>query len=405
MTTSGDDLPPASSAWREGDPPGRRQWFTSPHPFPLERGGYLPGYQLAYETWGTLAPDGSNAVLVLHALTGDSHVAGPAMPGHPTPGWWDDLVGPGRALDPGELFIVAPNALGGCQGSTGPASLAPDGTPWGSRFPALTIRDQVVAEAALADELGIASWALVVGGSMGGMRAVEWAVTFPNRVRRLLALATNAQASADQIAWTSAQIAAIRADEYWRGGDYYAAGPGQGPHRGLGVARRIAHTTYRSAAELEARFGRAAQAGEDPYAGGRFAVESYLDYQAGKLARRFDAGSYVVLSEAMNLHDVGRGRGGVARALARITAATIVAGVDTDRLFPLEQQEALASGIPGAGDVRVISSASGHDGFLIETGQVAKLVTELLDTRVPTGENEPPRVSPLPGRSERDSEK
>ena len=380
MSAPEDDPLPASGAWREGDPPGRRQWFTSPSPFALERGGSLPGYRLAYETWGTLAPDGSNAVLILHALTGDSHVAGPAEPGHPAEGWWDDLIGPGRPLDPAEVFIVAPNSLGGCQGSTGPASLAPDGSPWGSRFPGVTIRDQAVAEAALADELGVRSWALVAGGSMGGMRAVEWAATFPVRVRRLLLLATNAAASADQIAWTSAQIAAIRVDEGWRGGDYHTAGTG--PHRGLGVARRIAHTTYRSAAELGARFGRAAQPGEDPYHGGRFAVESYLDRQAGKLARRFDAGSYVVLSEAMNLHDVGRGRGGVARALRRVTAATVVAGVDTDRLFPLAQQEVLASGIAGAGAVRVISSASGHDGFLIETGQVGKLVTELLATPV-----------------------
>lgn len=378
MTSPGHDLPPATGAWREGDPPGRRRWFTAPGRFTLEQGASLPGYRLAYETWGKLAPDGSNAVLVLHALTGDSHVAGPEMPGHPTAGWWDDLVGPGRALDPAESFIVAPNALGGCQGSTGPSSLAPDGLPWGSRFPAVTIRDQVVAEEALADELGVASWALVLGGSMGGMRALEWAATYPDRVRRLLLLATNAAASADQIAWTSAQVAAIRGDEGWRDGDYYTAGAGSGPHRGLGVARRIAHTTYRSAAELDGRFGRHAQPGEDPYDGGRFAIESYLEHHAGKLARRFDAGSYVALSEAMNLHDVGRGRGGVARALKRVTAATLVAGVDTDRLFPLEHQEVLASGVAGAGDLRVISSESGHDGFLIETGQVGKLVTELL---------------------------
>lgn len=382
MTGPGGDSP-AGGAWREGDPPGRREWFTSSSPFALECGGSLPGYRLAYETWGELAPDGSNAVLVLHALTGDSHVAGPAEPGHPTEGWWDDLIGPGRALDPARWFIVAPNALGGCQGSTGPASLAPDGVPWGSRFPAVTIRDQVMAETALADELGVVSWALVTGGSMGGMRAVEWAVSRPARVRRLLLLATNAAASADQIAWTSTQVAAIRGDEGWHGGDYYTAGAGSGPHRGLGVARRIAHTTYRSAAELEARFGRAAQPGEDPYAGGRFAVESYLDHQAGKLASRFDAGSYVVLSEAMNTHDVGRGRGGVARALERVTATTVVAGVDTDRLFPLGQQEVLASGIAGAGEVRVIASAAGHDGFLIETDQVSKLITELLPTPPP----------------------
>lgn len=383
--TDGDDLLPASGAWQEGDPPGRRRWSGSARALALERGGVLPGYRIAYETWGSLAPDGSNAVLVLHALTGDSHVAGPATPGHPTPGWWDGLVGPGRALDPGELFIVAPNVLGGCQGSTGPASAAPDGEAWGSRFPGLTIRDQIAAEAALADELGVAAWELVVGGSMGGMRALEWAVTYPDRVRNLLLVATNAAASADQIAWTSAQIAAIRADDGWRGGDYHSAAPGRGPHRGLGVARRIAHTTYRSGAELQGRFGRRAQQGEDPYGDGRFAVESYLDHHAGKLARRFDAGSYALLSEAMNLHDIGRGRGGAMRALRRVSAITTVAGIDTDRLYPLEQQVALAAGIEGAGDVRVISSASGHDGFLVETAQVGKLITELLGARPVSG--------------------
>ncbi|MEU6641780.1 homoserine O-acetyltransferase [Saccharomonospora sp. NPDC046836] len=369
---------PVSAAWRDGDPQGRRQWFVSAKPLGLARGRVLPGYRLAYETWGTPAPDRSNAVLVLHALTGDSHVAGPAGPGHPMAGWWDGLVGPGRALDPAELFIVAPNALGGCQGSTGPASTAPDALPWGSRFPALTVRDLVTAEAALADHLGIASWALVVGGSMGGMRALEWAVSYPARVRGLAVLATAAQTSADQIAWTSAQLAAIRGDRGWRGGDYYFAPEGDGPHRGLGMARRIAHVTYRSEPELAARFGRSPQPGEDPWAGGRFAVESYLDHHAGKLVRRFDAGSYVVLSEAMNLHDVGRGRGGVQQALRRITATTVVAGVDSDRLYPLEQQELLAADIPGAARLGVLSSAHGHDGFLVEVDQVAALLTDLL---------------------------
>lgn len=378
MTQPERRLPPATGAWREGDPPGRRRWYTSPGPISLERGGVLPGYRLAYETWGERAPDGSNAVLVLHALTGDSHVAGPAEPGHPTEGWWDGLIGPGKALDPADWFIVAPNALGGCQGSTGPSSAAPDGRPWGSRFPAVTIRDMVVAEAALADELGIGSWALVVGGSMGGMRALEWAVMYPERVRRAALLATTAQASADQIAWTSVQIKAITSDAGWCGGDYYTEPDSDGPHLGLGVARRIAHLTYRAEPELATRFGRAAQPGEDPMDGGRFAVESYLDHHAGKLVGRFDAGSYVRLSEAMNAHDVGRGRGGVAEALRRVTATTLVAGVDSDRIYPLYQQEALAADIPAAKELRVIESAHGHDGFLIETGQVADLLTDLL---------------------------
>lgn len=328
--------------------------------------------RLAYETWGRPAPDGSNAVLVLHALTGDSHAAGPAGPGHPTPGWWDRLIGPGRALDPDRWFIVAPNVLGGCQGSTGPSSFRPDGRGrWGGAFPRLTQRDQVTAEAELADALGIGAWALVIGGSMGGMRALEWAVSFPHRTRALLLLACPAAAGAEQIAWANVQVGAIRADPGWRGGHYHDAPPGHGPHTGLGLARRLAQVTYRTEAELQARFGRS------PQGDGRYQVESYLDHHAEKLVRRFDAGSYVTLTEAMNTHDIGRGRGGTAAALRRVTAPTLVAGIDTDRLYPLSQQTELATGIPGADHVRVIESPHGHDGFLIETDQVTPLIREL----------------------------
>ncbi|MFE6410952.1 homoserine O-acetyltransferase [Streptomyces sp. NPDC057837] len=376
LTPSPVPLPPASGAWREGDPPGRRRWYEREKPLALEAGGELPAVRLAYETWGRLAPDRSNAVLVLHALTGDSHVAGPAQPGHPTPGWWDGLVGPDRALDTDRFFVVAPNVLGGCQGSTGPASPDPSGRPWGGAFPFLTQRDQVAAEAGLADALGVDRWALVVGGSMGGMRALEWAVSYPERLDALLLLATAAAASAEQIAWSSLQVRAIRSDPNWRGGHYHATG--EGPHDGLGLARAIAHVTYRSEPELQLRFGRSPQGAEDPFGGGRYQVESYLGHHAAKLVRRFDAASYVVLSEAMNSHDVGRGRGGVRAALSRVTARTLVAGVDSDRLYPPSQQAELAAGIRTADGLRVIASAHGHDGFLIEAGQVAALVRELL---------------------------
>ncbi|MGW4348496.1 homoserine O-acetyltransferase MetX [Streptomyces sp. NPDC004690] len=378
LTPSAVPLPPASGAWREGDPPGRRQWYERAAPLPLEAGGELPGVRLAFETWGRLAPDRSNAVLVLHALTGDSHVAGAAGPGHPSPGWWDGLVGAGRALDTDRWFVVAPNVLGGCQGSTGPSSPAPGGRPWGSHFPFLTQRDQVSVEADLADALGIDRWALVVGGSMGGMRALEWAVSYPERTGALLLLATTAAASAEQIAWATVQLHAVRGDPHWRGGDYHDAGPGRGPHAGLGLARRLAHVTYRSEPELQSRFGRAPQGAEDPWQGGRYQVESYLDHHAAKLVRRFDAGSYVTLTEAMNSHDIGRGRGGVRAALSRVTAPALVAGVDSDRLYPPYQQAELAAGIPSADRLRVIESPYGHDGFLIEAEQVASLVAELL---------------------------
>jgi homoserine O-acetyltransferase len=383
ITTSADPAvrPPASGAWREGDDPGRRLFLDLEGPLRLEVGGELPQVRLAYETWGDLRVDAagrSNAVLVLHALTGDSHVAGPVGPGHKSPGWWDALIGPGRALDTDRWFVVAPNVVGGCQGTTGPASTGPDGRTWGGRFPFVTARDSVRAETVLADALGVDRWALVVGGSMGGMRALEWAATEPERVERLLLLASPAAASADQIAWAAPQLAAIRADPGWRGGDYHDLPDGAGPHAGLGVARRIAHLSYRSGYELGTRFGRDPQDGEDPLHGGRYAVESYLDHHAEKLVRRFDAASYVRLTELMNAHDVGRGRGGVAAGLARVTARTIVGGVSSDRIYPLEQQAELAAGIPNAAELRVIDSPYGHDGFLIETDAVAAMVADLL---------------------------
>uniref|UniRef100_A0AAU1M4C3 Homoserine O-acetyltransferase n=1 Tax=Streptomyces sp. NBC_00148 TaxID=2903626 RepID=A0AAU1M4C3_9ACTN len=380
-------LPPASGGRREGDPPGRRSWVELGEPLGLESGATLPGVRLAYETWGRRAPDGSNAVLVLHALTGDSHAAGPAGPGHPSAGWWDALIGPGRALNTDRWFVVAPNVLGGCQGSTGPSSRRPDGTHWGGDFPYLTIRDQVVAEAQLADALGIGRWAAVIGGSMGGMRALEWAVSRPERTGSLLVLAAPAASSAEQIAWGSTQIAAIRSDPGWRGGGYHDAPPGSGPHQGLGLARRIAHVTYRSEPELAARFGRRAQPGELPSLGGRYQVESYLDHHAAKLVRRFDAGSYVVLTEAMNAHDVGRGRGGVARALRRADMPALIAGIDSDRLYPPAQQAETAALLPGADGLRIVESPYGHDGFLIETDQVGSLVRELLPPPLPAPPN------------------
>ncbi|MGZ4612461.1 MAG: homoserine O-acetyltransferase MetX [Kineosporiaceae bacterium] len=370
--------PPVTGAWRAGDPPGRRR-FADVGAVRLEAGDALPAVRVAFETWGRPSPSGDNAVLVLHALTGDSHVVGEAALGHPTPGWWNGLIGPGLALDTDRWFVVAPNVLGGCQGTTGPASDAPDGRPWGSRFPFVTVRDQVAVEALLADRLGIDRWALVLGGSMGGMRALEWAVTYPERVEHLLVLASTPYATGDQIAWCAAQLAAIRGDTNYRGGDYYDAAPGGGPHVGLGVARRVAHATYRSEPELNLRFGRKAQPGEQPLQGrGRYAVESYLDHQAEKLVRRFDANSYVVLTEAMNSHDVGRGRGGTAAALRGVTARTAIAAITSDRLYPVPLNREIAEGVPGALPLRVIDSPYGHDGFLIETDAVAELVAALL---------------------------
>ncbi|MHB8187361.1 MAG: homoserine O-acetyltransferase MetX [Dermatophilaceae bacterium] len=343
----------------------------------LETGAALPQVRVAYETWGTLNAARDNAILVEHALTGDSHVCGPAGAGHPTPGWWDGLIGPGLPLDSDRWFVVASNVLGGCQGTTGPSSQAPDGRPWGSRFPFVTIRDQVAAEAALSDQLGIPVWAAVLGGSMGGMRALEWAVTYPERVRRSIVLACTAYASAEQIAWCQPQLLAIRQDVNFFGGDYYHQP--QGPDLGLGLARRIAQVTYRSEPELDSRFGRQAQGEEQPLGGGgRYAVESYLDHHADKLANRFDANSYVVLTESMNSHDIGRGRGGVRAALDRVTADLVVVAVDSDRLYPPRFSHEIAHANANSGPVHLITSDHGHDGFLIEIGQVGEIVRQTM---------------------------
>jgi len=372
--------PPASGAWRPGDDPGHRQ-FIDIGDVSLERGGPLRAARIAYETWGELNADASNAVLVLHALTGDSHLTGPAGPGHPTAGWWSGLVGDAHVLDPADWFIVAPNMLGGCQGSTGPASLAPDGTEWGPRFPYLSIRDQVEAQRLFADAIGVRRWAGVIGGSMGGMQALEWAVTHPDRVERVAVLAAPPISSADQIALNSVQNEAIRMDPAFAGGDYYGAPDGAGPHRGLALARRMALLNYRSPTELNDRFERSWQSGLSPLGGGGlFAVESYLGFHGNKFTRRFDANSYLVLTDAMNSHDIGRDRGGVATALARATARAVVIGIDSDRLFPVAGQRIIARHLPGNidGDEPVVlESPFGHDAFLIEDALVSEQLRRL----------------------------
>jgi homoserine O-acetyltransferase len=373
--------PPASGAWREGDPVGNRQ-FASLGAMTLERGGELPLVRVAYETVGTLNAARDNAVLIVHALTGDSHVVGEPGPGHPTVGWWNGMVGPGKAIDTNRWFVVAPNMLGGCQGTTGPASHAPDGTEWGARFPFVTIRDQVSVQLALTDHLGIDRWAAVIGGSMGGMQALEWAVSNPDRLERVAVLAAPPFCNADSIALNALQAAAVRMDPAFGEGAYYDAAEGEGPHRGLALARRMALHSYRSPTELNDRFERSWQSGLSPMGGGgRYAVESYLDFHGNKFTRRFDANSYLTLVEAMSSHDVGRGRGGTVQALSRATAKALVLGIDSDRLYPVEEQRRIAAHLPGNidGDApHIISSPFGHDGFLIEDRIVGEQLVRLL---------------------------
>ncbi|NLG55235.1 MAG: homoserine O-acetyltransferase [Rhodococcus sp.] len=346
-------------------------------PLDTEAGERIESVSLAVQRWGEISPTRDNVVLVEHALTGDSHVIGAADDTHPSPGWWEGMIGPGAPVDTNEWCVIAANVLGGCHGSTGPSSLAPDGKPYGSRFPYTSIRDQVAAERLLMDRLGIERLGAVVGGSMGGMRALEWVASYPDQVGAALIVAVGARATADQIGTQTTQIAAITSDPNWQGGDYY--GTGHAPNTGLGLARRFAHLTYRTEHELDSRFSNAPQTGEDPWDGGRYAVQSYLEHQADKLVNRFDPGTYVLLTEAMNRHDVGRGRGGVAAALSAVTAPVIVAGVDSDRLYPLRLQEELAELIPTSSELRVVESRDGHDGFLTEATAMAQLLSETME--------------------------
>jgi homoserine O-acetyltransferase len=377
--TSAYGPPPVTGAWRPGDHPGQRQFVAFPDGLKLEAGGRLDSVTVAYEAWGELAADRANAILVLHALTGDSHAAGPAGLGHGDVGWWDGTIGPGCPIDTDRFFVVCPNVLGGCQGTTGPSSETPaERRPYGSRFPTITIRDQVALEVMLADELGIDRWCSVIGGSMGGMRVLEWLVGHPDRTERAVVVSVGAQATAEEIALCHVQTKAIRSDPRWRGGDYYDAAPGDGPHVGLSIAREIGHISYRTELELAARFGRDHQPGEEPFQGGRYAVESYLEHHADKLVRRFDANSYLVLSEAMNHHDVGRDRGGIAAALATITARVTIVGMSSDWLYPVRLQQELGELIPTATALEVVHALSGHDGFLVESEPLGRILTRAL---------------------------
>ncbi|MFC7447684.1 homoserine O-acetyltransferase [Rhodococcus daqingensis] len=342
----------------------------------LEGGGVLPDVTVALQCWGTPSPEMDNIVLVEHAFTGDSHVTGPADDEHVSPGWWKGMVGPGMPLDTDEWCVLATNVLGGCNGTTGPSSPAPDGKPWGSRFPLISVRDQVEAEVAVADALGIARFASVVGGSMGGMRVLEWTVGHPDRVGSALALAVGPRSTADQIGGQTTQIDAITADPNWQGGDYH--GTGRSPGTGLSIARRFAHLSYRGEAALDNQFQNSMQNGEDLSGGGRFAVQSYLEYCADKLVEVFDPGTYVVLSEAACRFDVGHGRGGIAAALSSTPVPVVVGAIDSDRIMPLRHLQEMAELLPGCDGLRVVRSDAGHDGFLTEVDWVASLVDETL---------------------------
>lgn len=338
--------------------------------YELESGAVIPDAAIAVQRWGQPSPTGDNVVVVLHALTGNSQVIGPN-------GWWDGMIGPGAPIDTNYWCAVATNVLGGCGGSTGPGSLTQDAIPWGSQFPRITIRDQVNADMCALAAMGITEFAAVIGGSMGGARALEWIISSPEQVRAALVLATGARATADQIGTQSTQNAAITSDPNWHNGDYYTTG--HTPDTGLHLARRFAHLTYRGEYELDSRFGNNAPGEHHSSTGAAYAIESYLEHHGTSLVKRFDAGSYVVLNEALYNHDIGRGRGGITAALSSCPVPVVVGGISSDRLYPLRLQQQLADLLPGCTGLRVIESPHGHDSFLINKDAVGELIKETLE--------------------------
>jgi homoserine O-acetyltransferase len=339
-------------------------------PLPLDCGIDLAPFQIAYQTYGELNADRSNAILVCHALTGDQHVAN-VHPVTGKPGWWETMVGPGRPLDTDTYFIICPNVIGGCMGSTGPASTNPaTGKPWGLDFPIITIPDMVRAQAMLLDRLGIETLLCVTGGSMGGMQALQWTAAFPKRVFSTLAIACSTRHSAQNIAFHELGRQAIMADPDWHGGRYFEEGTQ--PHRGLGVARMAGHITYLSDAALHRKFGRRMQDRDLPTFSfdADFQVESYLRYQGSSFVERFDANSYLYLTRAMDYFDIAADHDGVlAQAFRGIQTRFCVVSFTSDWLFPTAESRALVHAL-NASSARVsfaeIETDRGHDAFLLE---------------------------------------
>jgi homoserine O-acetyltransferase len=345
--------------------------------FQLELGGILQDVTVAYETRGQLDANRGNVVLVTHALTGDSHVA-KVESGDPVKGWWDGLVGPGAGLDTREYFVICSNVLGGCRGTTGPSSSNPvTGHPYGSAFPVITVKDMVHLQKILMDHLQIRRLACVIGGSLGGMQALQWAVSYPTAVEKAIVIASPGRTSPQSIAYNEVQRQAVMADPNWRGGDYYGYEP---PLRGLAIARMLGMITYHSPASMERKFGRKARRlpGEPDV---RFEVEDYLHYHGEKLTMRFDPNSYVCLTRAMDLFDAGSGYPSYRHALERIHASVLVVGIRSDILYPTFQQRELARDLRVAGvraAYRELDSPWGHDAFLIETWVLGAVIQEFL---------------------------
>jgi homoserine O-acetyltransferase len=366
--------------------------FTAPAPFvaahsvssftferlALQRSGVFGPVTLAYETWGTLNAAGDNAILITHALTGNTHAHDAEWPDDTKIAWWNPLIGPGRLIDTSRYFVICSNVLGGCYGSTGPSSIDPrTGQPYGMRFPVITIRDMVRAQHQLIEHLGVRQLVAVLGGSIGGQQALEWAVTYPELVNKVAVIAATAALTAQAIAFSEVERQSIMADPRWQHGNYE---PGQGPTSGLAIARMLAMITYQSEEGMEERFGRSpARFNTVPSPsratdlGGRFDVEGYLYYQGELLSRRFDANSYLYISRAMDLYDVSEGYPSLETALRRLRSKALFIGIRSDFLFPAAHVRWLADKVRSlGGDATYIEldSLHGHDAFLKEWEQM-----------------------------------
>jgi len=393
---------PVTGAWRPGDPPGRRQFATlfTDRPLALRAGGALSSVEVAYETFGALDADGRNAVLVCHALSGDAHVAtGPDADGAEREGWWHGMVGPGQPIDTERHFVICSNVLGGCSGTTGPASIDPaTGRRYGMRFPLVTIEDMVDVQARLLDALGVDRLAAVVGGSMGGMQALAWATRYPDRVTTVVADATTSRLGAQAIAFNAVGRQAIVEDPHFHSGDYYETD--SQPDSGLAIARMVGHITYLSDESMHAKFGRRLREGDD-YAYefvSEFEVETYLAYQGARFVERFDANTYLHMTKAMDYFDLRGEAATLADALRGVRSRFLVTSFSSDWLFTTAQAKQLVAALRMV-DAEVwfseIESAYGHDAFLLEPEAQYELIAPFLTEALVESTRRAREVTPL----------
>ncbi|MEZ6130154.1 MAG: homoserine O-acetyltransferase [Planctomycetaceae bacterium] len=374
--------------------------FSEERPLRFQNGAELGPLTVAYETYGALNPERDNAVFVCHALTGDAHAAGRHNADDPKPGWWDGFIGPGKALDTDRYFVICANVLGGCQGTSGPGSINPaSGDRFCLDFPFITVSDIVTVHSELVRHLGIEQLLAVIGGSLGGMQTLDWAVRFPDQMLGTIVLASAPKLAAQGIAFNAVGRRAIYADTGFCNGKYYDS---EGPRYGLALARMVAHITYLSEDSIELKFGRRLQDSDrfayDMQKETEFQIESYLHYQGKRFVQRFDANSYVCLTRAMDYFDLSDGHATLADALRNVQSRFLVASYDTDWLFPTSQSKELVSALLQVGKhVSFVELACpfGHDSFLIDLGPLTELVAPFLEQTQLAGrqDRQPARAS------------